>query len=125
LKFKVGETVFGLISLYQILFIILSVLFISFVLVIYKNGRTSTQMTVLSLFSVFILVIISLIPNSTTFLASRLGIGRGMDLLIIVGILGAYYLLFRLYLKIENINQDINKLVTEIAIFNENREDEE
>lgn len=115
---------FGLLSLYQILFIILAILAILFVLGVYKNGKVSTKITIFWIFSCFILVLISLIPDLTTFLAKYLGIGRGIDLLFIVGILGAYYLLFRLYLKIENINQDINKLVTETAIFNENHEEE-
>jgi hypothetical protein len=117
--------VLELISLYKILFIVLAILAISFVLGIYKNGKISMKVIILWIFLWFILIIFSLIPDLTTFLANYLGIGRGIDLLFIVGILGAYYLLFRLYLNIENINQDINKLVTEIAIFNENREEDE
>jgi hypothetical protein len=105
------------------LFIILAILSISFVLGIYKNDKVSIKITVLWIISWILLVIISLIPNSTTFLANHLGIGRGIDLLGIIGVLGAYYLIFRLYLKIEDINQNINKLVTEIAILNENHDD--
>ncbi|MDR2545293.1 MAG: DUF2304 family protein [Methanobrevibacter sp.] len=119
-----GEVVFGLLGIYQILFIILAVLTIFFVLKIYNNGRISLKTTVLWVCLWIMLFVISLSPDSTTFLANRLGIGRGLDLLIIIGILGTYYLIFRLYLKIENINQNINKLVTEIAIHNENHDNE-
>ncbi|GAA5819585.1 MAG: DUF2304 family protein [Methanobrevibacter sp. CfCl-M3] len=115
---------FGLLGIYQILFIILAILTIFFVLKFYNNGKISLKITVLWMCLWIMLFVISLSPDSTTFLANRLGIGRGLDLLIIIGILGTYYLIFRLYLKIENINQNINKLVTEIAIHNENHDNE-
>jgi hypothetical protein len=105
------------------LFIILAILSISFVLGIYKNDKVSMKVTVAWILLWILVVIISLIPNFTTFLANSLGIGRGIDLLGIIGVLGAYYLIFKLYLKIEDMNQDINKLVTEIAILNENHKD--
>lgn len=63
-----------------------------------------------------ILAIFAVIPQSSTLLARFLGIGRGLDLIFIFGIIGAYYLIFRLYLKIEKIDQDITELVRKIAI---------
>jgi hypothetical protein len=65
-----------------------------------------------------IIAVLAIVPQSTNFLANFLGIGSGINLIFIFGIIGAYYLIFRLYLKIEKFDQDITKLVRLIAIEN-------
>lgn len=61
-------------------------------------------------------IIIVMLPNTTFYLASLFGIKRGVDLIIYVSIVLLFYLVFRLYVKIETIEQDITKVVREIAI---------
>jgi hypothetical protein len=73
-----------------------------------------------------LLIIFAITPDSTAFLAKLFGIGTGLDLIIIFGIIGAYYLIFRLYLKLEKIDQNITELVRNVAIeFEEKDEDNE
>jgi hypothetical protein len=60
-------------------------------------------------------IIISL-PWTTSLLAARLGVTRGVDLVIYVSTIVLFYLIFRLTLKIEKQERQITKLVREIAL---------
>lgn len=51
-------------------------------------------------------------------IADYIGISRGVDLLIYGGILLLFYMVYRIYAKIDNQQQEITKLVTKIAIQN-------
>ncbi|MGB9201637.1 DUF2304 domain-containing protein, partial [Methanobacterium sp.] len=57
-------------------------------------------------------------PNDTNYLASYTGIGRGLDFVLILGILLSFYLIFKMYNKIENIEEELTDLIREIAIQN-------
>ena len=61
---------------------------------------------------------ISLYPNDTNYLANYTGIGRGLDFVLILGILLSFYLIFKMYNKIENIEEELTDLVRELAIQN-------
>ncbi|MDI9623856.1 MAG: DUF2304 family protein [Methanothermobacter sp.] len=82
----------------------------------FKEGKTSPTVFVLWLLAWGSLIIISISPNATSYLANIMGIGRGLDLIIILAIIGAYYLLFRIYIMIENLEMEITKLVRELAL---------
>ena len=56
------------------------------------------------------------LPWTTSLLASRLGVTRGVDLVIYVSVIVLFYLVFRLTLKIEKLEGNITKLVREIAL---------
>ena len=45
-----------------------------------------------------------------------------MDLILILAIIGAYYLLFRIYIMIENIEMELTRLVRELALREEDEE---
>ena len=62
--------------------------------------------------------IIIWIPDSTTHIAKMLGIGRGADLLIYVSIVTLFYLIFRIYIKLEDIERQITHLTRKIALQN-------
>ena len=61
------------------------------------------------------IIIVSVFPNLTQILSNFFGIGRGADIMIYISIIVLFYLMFRLYVKTEKINQDITKIVREIA----------
>ncbi len=56
------------------------------------------------------------VPEVTTRLAQAVGVGRGSDLAIYVAVLGAYYILFRIMVRLERMERDISKLVEELAL---------
>ena len=61
-------------------------------------------------------IIILILPNSLSHLSNLLGISRPVDLIIYVSIALMFYLIFRLYVKIETAEQEITKIVREKAI---------
>ncbi len=61
--------------------------------------------------------IISFFPDILSYLSDRTGFGRGMDFLLAVSIIVLFYLLFRLYVKVDETNKEVTKLVREIAIM--------
>lgn len=61
-------------------------------------------------------IVISIFPGLISGLSEIVGIGRGTDLAIYVSIILLFYLMFRLYVKVDAHNREITKLVREIAI---------
>ena len=57
-------------------------------------------------------------PQLTVVLANRVGIGRGVDLVIYVAIIIIFYLMFRLLLRIEQVEKNITKIVRADALKN-------
>ncbi|HNW09681.1 MAG TPA: DUF2304 domain-containing protein [bacterium] len=67
-------------------------------------------------------IIIILFPDITSFLAIKVGVTRGVDLVIYVSIILVFYLLFKMLMRIENIEKDITKLCRQIALRDENKD---
>ena len=67
---------------------------------------------------------VAVMPGTTDVIASSIGIGRGIDLIVYLAIVALFYLVFRLVVKIETLQRDITKLVREIAIRDMEVEDE-
>lgn len=55
-------------------------------------------------------------PSLTNFIAGLLGVGRGADAVFYVSIVVLFYVLFRLYGKIENLEHQLSELVKKIAL---------
>lgn len=62
------------------------------------------------------LIIVVFFPQILSNIASILGIGRGVDVLVYSSISILFYLIFRLYIKLEETEMEITKLVREIAL---------
>lgn len=56
------------------------------------------------------------VPESTSRLADILGIGRGADVVLYFGMVILFYMVFRVYVRIEKIERDITKVVRKIAL---------
>jgi hypothetical protein len=61
-------------------------------------------------------IFVALFPFVITRISWALGIERGVDLAIYVSIILLFYLMFRLYVGLDNQNKEITKLVREISI---------
>lgn len=57
-----------------------------------------------------------LFPTELSSLAKSLGIGRGVDLLVYISLVVLFYLVFRIYVLLENIRHDITEVVRKIAL---------
>ena len=57
-----------------------------------------------------------LLPKTTDILARFVGVGRGVDAIMYVSILGLFYAVFRLIVRIEEVEREITKLVRRLAV---------
>jgi hypothetical protein len=55
-------------------------------------------------------------PNTSTFLADLVGIGRGADLIIYVSFVIAFYLIFRIHLTLNRVEEEITQIVRSMAL---------
>lgn len=109
--------------IYQLLGVIIGFFGIIISLFRFKERKTSLGMLFFWTIIWLIIIIVSLVPEFTSILANMLQIGRGLDLILILGLIGCYYLIFKIYTMIENLENEITKLVREIAIKNEEKSD--
>jgi hypothetical protein len=57
-----------------------------------------------------------LLPQTTDMLAAFVGVGRGVDVVMDLSLIALFYLVFRLFIKLEKIERDITKLVRSISL---------
>jgi len=63
-----------------------------------------------------IVLVLFWLPQTTSYLAIIFGIGRGVDLAVYVAVLIIFYLIFRLYLKIDKQQREITKIIRHLAL---------
>jgi len=56
------------------------------------------------------------LPDALTYVANILGIGRGADLVLYVMVVVVFYLMFRIFVRLEKLEKDITKIVRKEAI---------
>ena len=60
--------------------------------------------------------VVVLQPEFTTVVAGLVGVGRGVDLVIYLSLLGILAILFRLYSRLEEVEREITRLVRTLAL---------
>ena len=100
----------------QILGIAFAVFAISIALQRYKLKRISLKSLLIWCVIWIGVIVIALLPSTMGFTARLLGIGRGIDVIVYLSIILLYYLIFRIYIMVEDTKKDITKLVRELAI---------
>jgi hypothetical protein len=113
------------IELYQIIAIFLGILAITLSILRFRDGKMSLGMLIVWFLIWLIVIFIAIFPNSTNYFATITGIGRGLDFALILGLLLSFYLIFKMYNKIENIEEELTDLVRELAIQRRNMDMEE
>jgi hypothetical protein len=102
--------------LYQYLGILVGVVGFIFTLLRFRDGKLSLGMLTLWGGVWIIIILVSLYPDATSELALATGIGRGLDVILILGLIGCYYLLFRMFNMMENLEEEMNYLIRELAL---------
>jgi hypothetical protein len=110
-----------MIELYQLIAIFLGILAIGLSVIRFRDGKMSLGMLLTWILIWVIVIIISIYPDSTNYLASFTGIGRGLDFALILGLLLSFYLIFKMYNKIERVEEELTDLVRELAIQRKDR----
>lgn len=54
-------------------------------------------------------------PAVSSYVAQVIGVGRGADAAFVFGIVLLFYLVFRLYVKLDSIDQDVTELVRKLT----------
>lgn len=63
-------------------------------------------------------ILVIVFPDEIAPLANRVGIGRGVDLVIYVSIIVLFYLVFRLYVYLEDLRHEITEIIRLQALKN-------
>lgn len=65
-------------------------------------------------------IVVVLFPRITGAIAQLVGIGRGVDAVLYASITLLFYLVFRLYIYLEDIRQEITQLIQKLALKEKN-----
>jgi hypothetical protein len=99
------------------IFIVLFVLFaISRAVVRLRDGVLGVAWFAFWLAMWLVLGVVAVLPQTTTVIAEFLGVGRGVDAVIYTAIIFLFYLVFRLFLKIEKLEHEITLMVRELGL---------
>jgi hypothetical protein len=101
---------------YQYIGLFIGIIGITVTFLRFKTGKMTFNTLLLWAVIWVLLIIFSIYPDATSILANATGIGRGLDMILILGLIGCYYFIFRIYNLIENIEEEITDLVREIAL---------
>lgn len=102
----------------QIIMIIFALFALSRVILRAKEKKLSKNQFLFWTVLWLALVVFAIFPSILTSFANLTGIGRGIDILVYLGIILLFYSSFKLYIKIKGVEEKITKLTREIAIKN-------
>lgn len=103
-------------SIIQIIFSFFILFAISRVFLQFRGGALSLVgfFFWVGLFSIALIAIVS--PQLTSEIAKFIGIGRGVDVALYASVVLLFYLVFRIYVFLEDIKHDITDLVKELSL---------
>ena len=111
--------------IYSILFPILAIIAIGILFARFRSGKTSLSSFILWCVLLIFVIVFSVFPEYSLVFARVFGITRGLDFLIIAALVMIFYLGAKLYYKIDHLQDDVNKIVKEVALNNEITLDDE
>jgi small membrane protein len=106
-------------QLIQILIIVFALFALSRVFLRFRDNKLTKNEFLFWTLVWLAVVVFAFMPQVTSIVSSILGIGRGVDLVIYLSIIVLFYLMFRLYVKVDSIRKDITQLVRKFAIEDE------
>ncbi len=102
--------------LIQIIIVAFAAYALSRAVVRFRSGELHLgQMALWSLFWV-VVATVALLPQTTSWVAAAVGVGRGADLVIYCSIIALFYAVFRLFVRIERMERNITTLVREVGL---------
>lgn len=63
-----------------------------------------------------------IVPDTASYLAAVVGVGRGSDLVIYLAVILIFYLLFRIFIRLERSEREITRVVRALALKDKNEE---
>ncbi len=103
-------------AIIQIIFVVFLLFALSRVILRYRGGQVRvTEFFFWSLLFVTAILAVSL-PEETGRFADLLGVGRGADLILYASVAVLFYLVFRIYVMLEDIRHEITEVVRKFAL---------
>lgn len=100
----------------QIILLLFILFVLSRIILQFRKGATTLKETIFWT-TLWILVALAVIfPKTTDLFAKALGVGRGADLLVYLAVIFLFYLIFRIFIRLERIERDITKIIRKIAL---------
>ena len=111
--------------LYALIFPIIAVIAIGWFIARYIHKKNSLGTVVL--WSVFWIVVslFAVFPNMSITFARLFGITRGLDFIIILVFVVLFYTILKMYFILDEMQDNLNKMVKEVALSNEITLDDE
>jgi hypothetical protein len=100
----------------QIIIVLFALFALSRAFLRFKDNRLSKNEFLFWTAIWLAVIVISFIPNLTTQISNFLGIGRGIDLIVYISVIVMFYLIFRLYVKLESVEKEVTLLVRKFAL---------
>ncbi len=101
---------------FQVLIIIFLVFALSRVILRFKGGQIKQGEFIFWGVIFFVAILGIALPFEATKIANFLGIGRGVDLVVYVSIAILFYLVFRLYVLLQDVRHEITEVVRLVAL---------
>ena len=111
--------------LYAISVPILSVIAIIWFLIRYLREKNSLFTVILWTILWIIISFFAIFPSSSSHFARFFGIARGLDFVIIAVFAVLLYTIFKLYYRVDTLQDEVNMIVKEFALSNEISLDED
>ena len=105
-----------MITFAQIFLLSLVILGMGLVILRYRQRKIGTVAFLLWLVLWTGAAAVIMFPMSTVILARILGIGRGADLVLYTSLIVTLYLLFRLHVRLEQVNREVTQIVRALAL---------
>ncbi len=107
---------------YQIFFGSIVVLIIFWNLLLFKNGRIKVRRFIIFI-SFWLSVLLAVIfPEETNKIARFFNITRGADFFIYLSIMVIFYVLFKIFERIESLERNITEIVRHLALIDKDKE---
>lgn len=82
----------------------------------FRAGDVSWRWFALWLLMWLAIGLAALLPQTTEWFARLIGVGRGVDAVLYASVIFLFYVAFRLYLRLERIEQEISRIVRAIGL---------
>ena len=107
-----------MVQVIQILGMIFAVFALLNVCLSYRKNTITTYSFILWSFVWFATLVVALYPNILRHVSNVFQIGRSIDALIYISIVVLFYLIFKIFVRLDDTNREMTKLVRLIALQN-------
>ncbi|TAL51340.1 DUF2304 family protein [Patescibacteria group bacterium] len=103
-------------SIIQVLIIVFALFAVTRTVLQFKKGAVSRRWLLFWMLFWLGAGTVAALPQTADSLARTVGVGRGADVVIYLSLIVIFYLIFRLYVKIEQVESEITGLVRKLTM---------